>query len=185
MKIVIIGAGIIGASCAYHLSKLGQEVTIVEKNPNPAMGATAKSAAGIRLQFSHPVNIMMSQYSLAEYKNFKNITNRDAGFRNVGYLFLLDKNLRDEWQKQISLQQSLAVNIELLSAKETKRRYSYVNVDGLTGSSLDKDAGTLDPDAITQGYIKTAKVLSWLQALSKLQWTKPVKRYVPLTLKSI
>lgn len=157
MRVAIIGAGIIGASCAYHLSKLGQEVMVIEKNPSPAMGSTAKSAAGIRLQFSHPVNIKMSQYGLKEYKSFQSFAHRSAGFRNVGYHFLIDEKLKSEWLKQMDLQQNLGVNIDFLTDFETKQRYGYINVGGLIGSSLDKDAGTLDPDAITQGYIKTAK----------------------------
>lgn len=157
MNLVIIGAGIIGASCAYHLSKQGINVTVLERNPNPAMGATAKSAAGIRHQFSHKENIRMSQYSANEYINFKKLTGTSADYRKVGYLFLIDESLEKDWQEQLALQKSLGVNVEYLSPSETKEKFDYINVDGLLGSSLGHDDGILDPNSITYGYIKAAK----------------------------
>lgn len=45
-KVIVIGAGIIGASIAYHLAKIGAEVTVLEK-AQPASGATAKTFAWI------------------------------------------------------------------------------------------------------------------------------------------
>ncbi len=159
MNVVIIGAGIIGASIAYHLSKLGLNVTLLERNPNPAMGSTAKSAAGIRHQFSHIQNIKMSQYSAKEYANFEQLTGRSANYRKHGYLFLIDKNLEKDWQKQMKLQRSLGVELEYLSANETKKRFAYINTEGLVGSSLGHDDGIVEPNAITFGYIKAAKAL--------------------------
>ena len=157
MKIAIVGAGIIGASCAYHLSKLGLDVIVLERNPNPAMGSTAKSAAGIRHQFSHKENIKMSQYSASEYENFEELTSVNANFKKNGYLFLIAKEQEKDWQKQIKLQKSLGVNVEFLSQQATKEKFDYINTNALLGSSLSYDDGTLDPNAISFGYIKAAK----------------------------
>ncbi|MEO1223973.1 MAG: FAD-dependent oxidoreductase [Pseudomonadota bacterium] len=47
-RIVVIGAGIVGASIAYHLAGRGVQVTIIDKGA-PAAGATAKSFAWINV----------------------------------------------------------------------------------------------------------------------------------------
>lgn len=46
-KIVIIGAGIVGASMAYHLAKRNQDVTVIERHPDAAREVTEKSFAWI------------------------------------------------------------------------------------------------------------------------------------------
>ena len=55
--VIIIGAGIIGASCAFRLSDRGLRVVILEAQSAPAMGSTGRSAAGVRVQFTEEVNI--------------------------------------------------------------------------------------------------------------------------------
>ena len=44
-RVIVIGAGIIGASCAYHLAARGQDVTVLEKFDAPAEGSTGRSFA--------------------------------------------------------------------------------------------------------------------------------------------
>ncbi|MGV2881429.1 FAD-dependent oxidoreductase [Paenibacillus taichungensis] len=46
-KIVIIGAGIVGAAMAYHLAKRNQDVTVIERHPDAAREVTEKSFAWI------------------------------------------------------------------------------------------------------------------------------------------
>ena len=58
--VLIIGAGIIGASCAFRLRELGLKVVILEAQSAPAMGSTGRSAAGVRVQFTEEVNIRLS-----------------------------------------------------------------------------------------------------------------------------
>ncbi|WP_042162121.1 NAD(P)/FAD-dependent oxidoreductase [Paenibacillus gorillae] len=51
-KIVIIGAGIVGASMAYQLAKQNQEVTVIERHPAAALEVTEKSFAWIHTTHS-------------------------------------------------------------------------------------------------------------------------------------
>jgi glycine/D-amino acid oxidase-like deaminating enzyme len=41
--VVVVGAGVVGASVAYHLSRAGTPVTLIERAPAPAAGATGQS----------------------------------------------------------------------------------------------------------------------------------------------
>ena len=70
-QIVIIGAGIMGASIAYHLAVRGcTDVLILEQAETEITGSTARSAAGIRHQFSSEVNVRLSLYSVERLKHF-------------------------------------------------------------------------------------------------------------------
>src|ERR1700677_5412408 len=70
--VVIIGGGIVGASIAYQLTAAGcRSVVLLERESSQGKGSTGKSMGGVRAQFSTPVNIQMSLYSIPFYASFE------------------------------------------------------------------------------------------------------------------
>src|ERR1700724_467817 len=65
--VVVIGGGVMGSALAYWLTRLdpASKVTVVERDPSYEYASSALSAASIRQQFSTPVNIRISQASIA------------------------------------------------------------------------------------------------------------------------
>jgi D-amino-acid dehydrogenase len=47
MKVLVLGAGVIGTTCAYYLSKAGHEVTVVDRQPGPALETSFGNAGGV------------------------------------------------------------------------------------------------------------------------------------------
>ena len=155
--VVIIGAGINGASCAYHLAKRGAEVHMVERAAAPGAEATGKSAAGIRHQFSHRVNVEMSLYSAQAFSNFEKTLGVDAGYRKVGYLFLIPPDEWTAWKAQVEMQREVGARVDLLDVGTLAARYPGLNTENLAGASLGLDDGVVDPHAVTMGYVQGAK----------------------------
>jgi D-amino-acid dehydrogenase len=54
MKITILGAGVIGVTSAYYLSKAGHDVTIVERKPAPALETSFANAAQVSFGYCSP-----------------------------------------------------------------------------------------------------------------------------------
>jgi sarcosine oxidase, subunit beta len=72
VDVVIIGAGIVGSSIAYHLTAAGcRNVIVIERESSTGKGSTGKSMGGVRAQFSTPVSIEMSLYSIPFYSTFE------------------------------------------------------------------------------------------------------------------
>ena len=83
--IVIIGGGVVGASVAYHLTQKGFcDVIVIDREPSLGLGSTGKATGGIRAQFSTPINIKMSLYSLDFIRDW----DFDCEYEPKGYLFL-------------------------------------------------------------------------------------------------
>ncbi len=159
MNITIIGAGIVGASCAYYLAKRGATVTVLDRANQPATGSTAKSAAGIRHQFTHPENVKMTLFSAKTFSDFETLTGYDAGYKKVGYLFLLSQDMLESWRQHQKMQQSLGANVEGLDLQATAERFPYLALEGLAASSLGPDDGVVDPHAVTLGFLDATKKL--------------------------
>ncbi len=68
-RIVIVGGGVMGAAAACFLARdHGIAATVLERDPTYARASSALSASSIRQQFSTPINIALSQQSLAFYR---------------------------------------------------------------------------------------------------------------------
>src|SRR6202166_2973157 len=104
--VVLIGGGIVGSSIAYHLVAAGcKNVLVLERETALGKGSTGKSMGGVRAQFSTPVNIQMSLYSIPFYARFEEVVGHPADYRPQGYLFLATKDshmayLRDNFERQ-------------------------------------------------------------------------------------
>ena len=170
-SVVIIGAGIVGASVAYHLAKRGcTDIVILEKAETEVTGSTAKSLAGVRHQFDRAVNIQLSIYSIERLKHFYEEVGGHSGLKQVGYLLLIDNpETWAEYQRQVALQATFGVHTEVLSPQAITERFPFVQVDGLYGATFGPNDGYCDPHGIAMGYLQRAKEMG-----AELQRATPV-----------
>ena len=114
VDVVVIGAGIVGASCAYHLSAAGHSVAVLEARSGYAEGSTGRSFASVRSQWADDVSIALSWNSIQAYQRFEEQHGIDIGYRPTGYLLLFAD---DVWERQldaVALQRSHGVPVEVL-----------------------------------------------------------------------
>lgn len=154
--VVIVGAGIIGASCAYRLSQQGLKVIILEAQEAPAMGSTGRSAAGVRVQFTEEVNIRISWESIQEYQHFAELYGEDAGYKPIGYLFLVPPDRAAVHLAGVELQTRLGVPVQVLTIDEAQKLMPFApdNIGTITYGPAD---GVVDPHRITHTYLRLAK----------------------------
>ncbi len=150
--VVVIGAGIVGASCAYHLAQRGLRVTVLEREGAPALGSTGRSAAGVRVQFTTRPNIELSMYSLPAYREFRQRHGFEIGYRDIGYLLLVPHDRWDRHLDAVALQRSLGAPVEVL-APDDACRYVPVATDGLAGATYGPWDGVIDPHMATHAWV--------------------------------
>lgn len=160
-QVVIIGAGIMGASIAYHLAVRGcANVVILEQAETEVTGSTARSAAGIRHQFSSEVNVRLSLYSVERLKHFTEEIGGYAELKQVGYLFLIDNAATwAEYQRSAAMQRRLGVRVEVLTPDEAARFVPQTRTAGLLGATYGPDDGYCDPYGVAMGYLRRARDL--------------------------
>lgn len=160
--VVIIGGGCMGASIAYQLAgRHAGKIVLLEREKFLAMGSTGRNAGGVRYQFSTPVNIQLSLYSIDIIARFQEIFGVSADYHPLGYLFLLSTpNEVERFQKNIALQKSLGVaDVRFLGTNEIAKLAPHVNLEGVLGGSICPRDGTADPNTVTQTFAGEAKKL--------------------------
>lgn len=156
-SVVIIGAGIMGTSIAYHLAERGQHDIVVLERDLIGRGATADAAGGIRLQFSTATNIELSSISMEYWEQFEERFDAFINFRQQGYLFLITET--DEvsiFQENLRLQQSMGVPSRWVSPNEIAGLNPWVNLDGIVGGTYCPRDGWADTSASTMGFAQAA-----------------------------
>jgi glycine/D-amino acid oxidase-like deaminating enzyme len=157
--VVIIGGGIVGSSIAWHLTHAGcKSVLVIERESSQGKGSTGKSMGGVRAQFSTPVNIQMSLYSIPFYAKFEEVVGHPADYRPQGYLFLATKDshlnyLRDNFARQQKFGLKTA---RLLPADEIRAMLPQLRSDDVLGGSFCSTDGFVDPYSVMNGFMASA-----------------------------
>jgi len=151
----VIGGGALGAATAHHLCRLGvADVALVERDVL-ASGSTSKSAGGIRAQFADELNIRIALRSLDEFEAMGD----EIGFRQDGYLFLLDRAEDVEtFRTALALQQSLGVPSRELTPAEAAEIVPQLSLDGVLAATYCPRDGYATPEAVVQHYARTPGV---------------------------
>jgi len=142
--IVIIGAGIIGTSIAYHLAKRGvaNDVLVLEQN-TVASGTTSAAGGGIRSQFSTQVNIRFSLESVAFWRRWDEEIGLPVDYREEGYLLLATTpEEREQFKSNVALQNSLGVPSRFVEPEEAARILPGLFVDDLSGAAYNASDGS-------------------------------------------
>ncbi len=157
--VVIVGAGAIGCSIAWHLTNAGiHDVVLIEKNPAAGQGSTARANGGIRAQWSTPINILFSLYSIEAFERFEPDTGQASVLLQAGYLFMTATQEGETLlRKSFSLQQKLGVPNCWLSGEEIGRLAPYVYSDDLRGGTFSSKDGFIDPHGVVLGYLQAAR----------------------------
>ena len=157
--VVIVGGGIVGSSIAYHLVAAGcKNVLVIDRETAQGNGSTGKSMGGVRAQFSTPVNIQMSLYSIPFYASFEERLGYPCDYRPQGYLFCAtnDKHLaylRANYEKQVAMGLK---NARLVAGDEIRNMFPLLRGDDIVGGSFCSTDGFVDPYSAMVGFMTWA-----------------------------
>src|SRR5690606_23622977 len=138
--IVIIGGGVAGSATAYALTKAGQRpgrVIIVERDTSYAYCSTARSAGGVRLQFSTPENIALSKTMVHLLRDLTAEFGLDADipFREQGYLIMASEAGRGILESNATVQRGFGATTEIVDASSFASRFPWINTEGVAAGS--------------------------------------------------
>ena len=157
--VVLIGGGIVGSSIAYHLVAAGcSNILVLERETAQGKGSTGKSMGGVRAQFSTPVNIQMSLYSIPFYASFEERLGYPCDYRPQGYLFCATNEkhmayLRANYEKQVAMGLK---NVRLVAGDEIRGMFPLLRGNDIVGGSFCATDGFVDPNSAMIGFMTWA-----------------------------
>lgn len=156
--VVIIGAGVIGCSTAYHLARAGITDVLVVEMDQVASGSSGKSASMLSLQFcTDESSARLAKYSYERYMQFEEEVGVPIDFKKTGWVSLATRKSADHLLESARMLQSLDIRTEILTPEEIKHRYPEINTEDIVLGTFGPDDGPFDPHMITWGYIGKAR----------------------------
>jgi sarcosine oxidase subunit beta len=155
--VLVIGAGAIGASAAFHLSRAGLRTVVVDQFDGPAQGSTGRCFASVRGQWADDLNIALSWNSIQTFQSFLLEYGFDIGYEASGYLFIVPESAWPAHLDAVDLQRAQGVPVEVLDVESATEITPFV-VDGVAGATWGPADGVVDPHSLTSAYLTMAKV---------------------------
>jgi FAD-dependent oxidoreductase domain-containing protein 1 len=166
IQVVVIGGGVMGSALAYWLTRIDPSagVTVVERDPAYEHASSTLSAASIRQQFTSPVNIRISQASIAFLRSASEELAIDAekpniALREQGYLYLAGVKGAADLRRAHAVQVAAGADVALLDGAELKSRFGWLNtVDLSLGSLGGSGEGWFDGYSLLMAFARKARL---------------------------
>lgn len=158
--VVVVGAGIMGLSIAYHLAERGvTNVTVIDKS-YLCGGASGRNGGGVRAQWSSEANVRLMLESIRMCREFAAKMKINVWLRQGGYLFLArTPELLETLEKSVALQNECGLSTRMLSPGEARRIVPELDVSGVLAASYSPDDGVVFPWPFVWGYAQAARKL--------------------------
>jgi sarcosine oxidase len=141
--VVVVGAGVFGAWIAWHLARRKQRVLLVEAHaPAHSRASSGGESRIIRMSYGpDEIYTRWSMKSLGRWKELFDETN-DNLFVQTGVLWLSGEGDRTLDESALTLGRC-GINHEILQHAELARRYTQLNLDGVSRALLEPESGVL------------------------------------------
>lgn len=155
-NVIVVGAGAVGVSAAYHLADRGADVTLLDRGY--AAGETTGKAAGfVYSQLHFPADVRAMEYS---FEFFRDLAEReDFEFHETGFLRVGTEAERPVFERQVEIQRDAGADVRLLNADEIAELYPDLDLSGITVGTYSPTDGHADPHAFTTALLDRAERL--------------------------
>ena len=157
-KVIVIGGGVAGCSCAYHLAKYGWKDVLLLERDQLTSGTTWHAAGLVGQLGATSVITKLRKYSLDLYKELEKKTGLSTGLKQNGAITVATTKERlQELSRQATTAQLFDVEVEVLDKKKTKELYPVINDEDILGSVYMPKDGQADPVGVTNVLAKAAR----------------------------
>jgi sarcosine oxidase subunit beta len=155
--VVVIGAGVQGASAAYHLAADGVDrILVIEALRAPGLGSSGRSGSMLMKSRENRVKIELSKYSYNWLMEFEDRFGEPLTFTKIGFLSLVPGDLTERYLNEHWLRLDCGVPSELLMPDDIHKLAPAVEVDGIEFGVFGPDDGVIDPDQLIRTYLREA-----------------------------
>ena len=157
-RVVIIGGGVIGASVAYHLTRLGWTDVLVVEQGTLSCGTTWHAAGLVGQLRATESGTRLVQYSTELYARLEHETGLSAGFKRCGGVTVARTEDRmTQLRRTAATAEAFDLECELLTPAQARDRYPVMQVEDLVGAIWLPGDGKANPTDLTMALAKGAR----------------------------
>jgi sarcosine oxidase subunit beta len=159
--VIVIGAGVIGCSVAYHLAKLGAKSVLVLEQSQIGAGTTSQSSGILRTHYSVPENVALAKDSWKVFTDFANYLGDDdaaAGLVKCGYLIAAPEGPKlSPLTAALAAQQAQGIEVQLLDRQQGEALLPIASLADAALIGYEPEAGFADAYLVATSFARAAR----------------------------
>ncbi len=159
-KVVVIGGGVVGCSCLYHLARAGITDALLIERDELTSGSTWHAAGNLPTFSTSWSMLKLQKYSAALYRELAASSEHPINYHITGSVRLAHgRDRMDEFHHVQSMGRANGMEYDILSPAELRERYPFIETHDLLGALWDPLDGDIDPSQLTQALGRAARAL--------------------------
>jgi sarcosine oxidase, subunit beta len=157
--VVVIGAGIVGASTAFNLARLGVAGVVVLDRDGVAAQASRLSAGLVRTHYSNAPEARLALAGLRWFEHWGDLVGGDPGFHRTGLANLVAREDHARLRRNVAMLQAVGVETQLVGPEELVELEPDLRVAEDELAAYEPRSGYADPAATTRAMADAARRL--------------------------
>lgn len=153
---IIIGAGVIGTSIAFHLAKRGLKPVILEQK-QMGFGATGSSSGLVRMHYDLEVESRLAWQSFQYFRNWSERVGGECGFRRTGFLHIEPAKHIEKLRANVEMHQKIGIPSEIITGDEVKKLSPSFKTDDIEFAAYEPESGYADATLTANSFLTAAK----------------------------
>jgi len=156
---VIVGAGVMGASIAFHLAQRKAGRIVVLDKDHVASGGSSRSSALVRMHYSFAPEVQLALVSLKMFQHWREVVGEAGVFRKTGFVRIVHPTETKRLKKNVAMQRGLGVNVELIDRRQLQELEPDWAVNEVELAAYEPDSGYGDGNVVSNDFLSRARDL--------------------------
>ncbi len=153
---IVVGAGVVGVSIAFHLAERGMKPLILERR-QVASGATGRSSGLVRMHYDLEAESRLAWSSFQYFRNWRERVGGECGFKRTGFLYIDKPEHNQHMQANVEMHQRIGIHSEIISAEDVKRMAPAFETGDFELAAYEPESGYADPTLTANSFLDAAR----------------------------
>jgi sarcosine oxidase subunit beta len=153
--VIIIGAGVHGASLAFQLALRGVKPLVLEKQ-FVAAGATGRSSGLVRMHYDVMQDSQLAWISFQYFRDWKQMVGGECGFTRTGFIQIVSPEYTNTLKANVRIHQSIGIPVILIGPDDVRRLAPHFRTDDFELAAYEPESGYADPSGTANALIQAA-----------------------------
>jgi len=154
---IVVGAGVMGASIAFHLARRKAGRIVVVDKDHVAAGGSSRSSALVRMHYSFAPEVRLALLSLKMFEHWREIVGEPGEFRKTGFVRIVHPGESERLKQNVAMQRGLGANVELIDGQQLRSLEPDWMVDEVELAAYEPDSGYGDGNVVANDFLNTAR----------------------------
>ena len=155
--VVVVGAGVIGAATAFHLSLMGAGDVLVLDRASAGSGMSCRSSALVRMHYTFGPEVELAVRSDAMFEAWPDLVGRPGCVRRTGFVRIVSPGEEESLRANVAMQRALGAQAEVIDAAGLKEVAPGLQTDDVECAAWEPRGGYGDGAVVAGDLLAAAR----------------------------